>query len=80
MKGARSSVRIEQWFPKPRAGGSSPLGRTIVIDRGSGKCVVRHVIASPKRVGYVGWGVWDAERPTPNVERNKCGVRNSQWQ
>ncbi len=59
---ARSSVRIEQWFPKPRAGGSSPLGRTIVNDRWLGKCVVRHVIASPERVGHVGWGVWDVLR------------------
>lgn len=25
---ARSSVRIEQWFPKPLVAGSSPAGRT----------------------------------------------------
>ena len=34
--GARSSVRIEQRFPKPLVGGSSPLGRTIQVFECSG--------------------------------------------
>lgn len=47
---ARSSVGLEFWFPKPKVGGSSPLGRAKVylkvlgkLERKNLKCDLNHI-------------------------------------